>query len=549
MRKLCILLLLLVQIVSFAQQKKGYFTGGFESNMQWYSKDQNQFDAGFEDYFRSNNFLKLNYQFQNFNAGIQLESYAPQALLNYDPKLNKSLDLATYFLKYQTKYFDFTAGYFYEQFGSGLTLRLWEDRQLGLNNAIRGGRINFTPFKSVSITALYGKQRTGFEVTEGNISALNLEFGLNELFEQNAYTLNLGLSYVGRKQGWDQITSNANETTHAISGRLKFAKAGFYSDLEWVQKSEDALIELGQIKGDKIFTGQAMLLNLGYSTFGLGFNASFRRLENMNFYSDRMDAGNIYNRSIINYLPGLTKQHEYSLANIYIYQTQANLSFNPLPKAGEIGFQIDLFYQIKKGTALGGKYGTKLAFNFSKWHGLKAEFDIVNRSYKSEYLAFGEKYFQDFNAEIQKKWSKNVASTFTFINSYYSKKDVEETVGKVDFTVVVAESIFKLGSGKAMKMIAQHLWTRDDKKNWMAATYEYNFSSRFSVFASDMYNYGNETDTEKKHFYNFGGNYSKGKVRVSLSYGRQRGGLLCLGGICRVVPESTGFMLTVNTSF
>jgi hypothetical protein len=548
MKKLFILFLLIAHLSLFAQ-KKSYLSGGFESNIQWYSKDQNQFDQNFENYIRSNNFLKLDYQYQNFYAGVQFESYAPNALLNYDPKLNKTLGLATYFLKYQSKPFDFTVGYFYEQFGSGMVLRLWEDRQLGLNNSIRGGRVQFMPFKSLTVTGIYGNQRSGFEVSEGNITALNIELGLNELFKQNAYTLNFGLSYVGRKQAWDQINIDANEITHAVSSRLKFAKGGFYSDLELVQKSEDALVELGQIKPDKLFEGNALLLNMGYSMSGLGINASFRRLENMNFYSDRNDAGNIYNRAIINYLPSLTKQHEYSLANIYIYQTQANLSFNPLPKAGEIGFQIDLFYQLKKGTALGGKYGTKLAFNFSRWHGLKAEFDLVNRNYDSEYLAFGDKYFQDLNLEIKKKWSKNLASTFTFINAYYNKRYIEETFGEVDFTVIAAESILKLGAGKSMKMVAQHLWTKDDKKNWAASTIEYNFSLRLSVFASDMYNYGNESTTDKKHFYNFGGNYSKGKTRLSLSYGRQRGGLLCLGGICRVVPEATGFTLTLNTSF
>ena len=28
--------------------------------------------------------------------------------------------------------------------------------------------------------------------------------------------------------------------------------------------------------------------------------------------------------------------------------------------------QFDVFYKIQKGTLLGGKYGTKLAFNYSK---------------------------------------------------------------------------------------------------------------------------------------------------------------------------------------
>ena len=548
MKKLSFFLILFLPLISFSQNK-GFLTGGFESNVQLYSKDQNQFDADFKDYFRSNNFLKLDYQYQNFYAGMQFESYAPNALLNYNPKLNKDLGLATYYLKYQSEELEVTAGYFYEQFGSGLVLRFWEDRQLGINNAMRGGRLVLKPHPAITITGLYGNLRSGFEVSDGNILGLNAEYNLSELFEEQTYKLNLGLSYVARDQKWEQTEITENATTSSFSSRLSFNKGNFYSDLEFVKKSEDALVELGQVLADKLFDGNALLVNLGYSKLGLGFNASFRRMENMNFYADREAAGNIYNDAIINYLPSLTKQHDYSLANIYIYQAQSNLSFNPLAKAGEIGFQIDLFYNIKKGSKLGGKYGTKLALNFSKWHGLDAGFDLQDRSYNSKYVAFGTKYFQDLNLEIRKKWSRKLSSTFTFINAFYNKKFIEETSGEVDFTVFAAESILKLKSRKSIKIIAQHLWTKDDKKNWLASSIEYHFSSKFSIFATEMYNYGNKTEDDKKHFYNFGANYSKAKVRVSLGYGRQRGGLLCLGGICRVVPESTGFTLTLSTSF
>ena len=36
-----------------------------------------------------------------------------------------------------------------------------------------------------------------------------------------------------------------------------------------------------------------------------------------------------------------------------------------LMKAGEIGFQIDLYYDIKKGSVIGGKYGSNLSLNLS----------------------------------------------------------------------------------------------------------------------------------------------------------------------------------------
>ncbi len=548
MKVLTFIIIIFLPFISFSQNK-GFLSGGFETNTHWYSKNQNQFDPDFKDYFRSNNFLKLDYKYQNFTAGVQFESYAPQALLNFNPKLNKELGLATYYLKYQSEMLEITAGYFYEQFGSGLVLRLWEDRQLGINNAMRGGRLVLKPHPAITLTGLYGNLRSGFEVSDGKILGLDAIYNLSELFEEPSYHLNLGFSYVARNQEWEQAEVQENSTTSSFSSRLNFNKGSFYSEIEYVQKSEDALVEMGRVLADKIFEGNALLLNLGYSKFGLGFNASFRRMENMNFYADREAAGNVYNDAIINYLPSLTKQHDYSLANIYIYQSQPNISFNPLAKAGEIGFQLDLFYNIKKGSKLGGKYGTKLALNFSKWHGLEANYDLQNRSYESKYLAFGTKYFQDLNLEIRKKWSRKHSSTFTFVNAFYNKKFIEETSGEVNFTLIATESILKLKSRKSIKFIAQHLWTQDDKKNWLASTLEYHFSSRFSLFVSEMYNYGNKSVDDKKHFYNFGGNYSKGKIRVSLGYGRQRGGLLCLGGVCRVVPESTGLNLTLSTSF
>lgn len=73
-----------------------------------------------------------------------MESYDDAALLNSNPRYDKT-DVATYFVQYKNEKIDLTAGYFYEQFGSGLLYRSWEDRALGINNALRGGRVIFKP--------------------------------------------------------------------------------------------------------------------------------------------------------------------------------------------------------------------------------------------------------------------------------------------------------------------------------------------------------------------------------------------------------------------
>jgi len=43
--------------------------------------------------------------------------------------------------------------------------------------------------------------------------------------------------------------------------------------------------------------------------------------------------------------------------------------------------------------------------------------------------------------------------------------------------------------------------------------------------------------------------YIEGATRITISGGRQRQGIFCVGGVCRVVPASNGVSLSVTTSF
>jgi len=51
------------------------------------------------------------------------------------------------------------------------------------------------------------------------------------------------------------------------------------------------------------------------------------------------------------------------------------------------------------------------------------------------------------------------------------------------------------------------------------------------------------------HYYNVAAGYTQGATRIALRYGRQREGLLCVGGVCRYVPQSTGLTLSITSSF
>ncbi|MES2748068.1 MAG: DUF6029 family protein [Bacteroidota bacterium] len=539
-------------------QNKVEFNGGFESNSQWYLNDQglrDEFDNPTvhpEQPLRSNSYLFLNFKYKNWSAGIQGEAYMENALLNMNPKYDGA-NVATYFVQYKNKKIDVTAGYFYEQFGSGLLFRSWEDRALGINNAIRGGRIIFKPTDYLTLKSMYGQQRTGFDVSRGKIYGADLEIGLSDIFKMETTDWSMGMTYIARDEKTTVVNPNFDDVTNGYGARISINHNALYFSTEFDYKSKDAVVQApGQIDNLLIKPGSAVLVNLGYSKKGFGVDATFRRLENMSFFSERDAKGNTFNDRIMNFIPSLTKQHHYNLANIYVYQSQPNVLLADVNfvKAGEIGGQIDLFYDFKKGSKLGGKNGMKVALNVSNWNALGGTFYIFNpQDYETDFFGFGKRMYTDVNIEVTKKWNSKWQSIISYINQYYNKKFIEDAAGEVNTNIVAAEATYKFTSTRSIRVMGEHMWADYDKKNWAGATMELNLNSKFSMYVSDLYNYGNDLDYSRNHYYNVGGAFRKNSTRIALNYGRQRGGLVCVGGVCRFVPESSGLSLSLNTSF
>lgn len=553
MKKLILGACMFMGAIGFSQDN-GYFFGGLESNSQWLLDDE---DFGFtapEDQFRANNYLQLNYSLGKFTAGVQYEAYLPTVLLGYSPTWENQNGIGTYYLNFKNETLDITGGYFYEQFGSGLILRTWEDRQLGINNALKGLRVKFTPTADLDITGVYGQIRNGFDVSEGVIQGVDANLDLSSLMKIEAVDLKLGASYVGRYQSNginDSIPSNVN----AYGGRLDFVAKSFYGGVEAITKDPDVIVTEGNITSPQLFDGTALQVNLGYAQKGLGVNSTFRRLENFSFYADRYAEGNVYNEQIVNYVPGLTKQHDYLLSNIYVYSAQPRLLFSDTEKrAGEIGTQVDVYYSFDKESTL-GKLGTKIAGNFSYWAGLEATYNKAEQTYDAKFIGDGDRYFRDLNIEVKNRWSSKWSSIATFQDVIIDKGVTEGgplgSQGDIRAQIAVIEGTRKFEDGKALRMELQHLWIDKsrknvDRKNWAAAVLEYNFNTALTIYAADAWNYEGENEL---HYYSFGGSYTKGPARFAVNYGRQRGGLICVGGVCRFVPENTGVTANLVVTF
>ena len=291
MKKVISFTFLFLALFSFAQnadttKTKVKVYGSFERNGQWYTNDKNRGINQDTVPLRANNYFNVNFNYKKFTVGTQVESYMNEALLNFNPKY-KGTNFATYYATYKTKKLDITLGHYYVQFGSGLALRTWEDRSLGINNALRGAKVVYSPIDEISFTALYGKTRSGFDVANSDVFGFNTDVNVSQLLNLEAFDLKYGFSGVSRYEELPVIVQNFSAFTNLFSNRFELGYKNYYVNTEYVFKSNDAFILRNNLNYDFIKPGNALLLNFGYSKKGIGFDTSLRRIENMQFLSER----------------------------------------------------------------------------------------------------------------------------------------------------------------------------------------------------------------------------------------------------------------------
>jgi len=102
-----------------------------------------------------NSYANINYRNKGFKAGVRMESYLPR-ILGYPDRFDGS-GLGYRYFGYDNDIVDITFGNFYDQFGSGLIFRSYEDRALGFDNMMNGFRIKLKPYKGISIRTVYGR--------------------------------------------------------------------------------------------------------------------------------------------------------------------------------------------------------------------------------------------------------------------------------------------------------------------------------------------------------------------------------------------------------
>ncbi|MFM7339587.1 MAG: DUF6029 family protein, partial [Bacteroidota bacterium] len=133
---------------------------------------------------------------------------------------------------------------------------------------------------------------------------------------------------------------------------------------------------------------------------------------------------------------------------------------------GEIGVQADILYTFPKGSFLGGQYGTSINVNYSRVHSIDSSRNLSDSAsiegnlYNTKFLSFGKRvFFDDFNVEVQKKWSKDFKTNFGFMKQYYLKELIEllPGTGAIRSTVITSEFIYSMTKTQTIRFELQHM--------------------------------------------------------------------------------------------
>jgi len=527
-------------IICFAQDNSGEFHGDFDLNMQSYQEDELIGAKAADEIILNNAYLNINYTKGDFSAGLRYESYL-NALLDFDDEY-KGNGIMFRYATYTIDGLEVTAGNYYEQIGSGLIFRSYENKGLGQDNAMDGVRLKYRPLKGVYLKGFIGKSRTYFTYSDGIIRGADAEINVNEALNLESKTrIIVGQGFVSRFQPDINPKFKLPQNVAAYSTRLNIINGGWNYSGEYAIKLNDPIGSL-TAEGNNYANGNALMSSLTYSQRGFGIVAEMHRVDHMEFRSERAQE----KQYIINYIPTLTKQHTYTLLALNPCATQPE---------GEFGTQVDVFYKMKKGSLLGGKYGTKISFNFSRINALNGGNSFLNDNSEHTPMFISikgeELYFRDLNLEIYKKINKKIKATGILAKQSYNKDVLEgKTIyGTVESTIAIADISYKIKKGHTIRIELQELLADGGDGSWSMGLVEYTVSPHWFFAVQDMYNWGNHDLEKQLHYVNINCGFLSGSNRFAIGYGKKRAGIFCVGGVCKEVPSSNGFSLTISSSF
>lgn len=480
--------------------------------------------------FGTTSWVTLNYRNWGFDIGLRFDAFNNSNII--DPLDSyTALGIGRWHVRKAVGKLDITAGYIYDQIGTGAIFRAYENRMLAIDNALVGARFIYNINTNWSVKGFAGKQKKvekqpSLSENYQPIIAGAAVDGFVQLADEFSWVLGAGVV----RRTLDDETMNTivqdissyvpadkfipKYTTYVYGGHSRLT----YKNFEWFGEAAFKTAEAVNVqRTDGVLENRAgsnLLTSLAYSQKGLSIMGTYKRTDHFIFRTSPLQ---ILNRGQIAFLPSMARQNTYRLTARYNAATQ---------ELGEQAQQLDIMYSPTR----------KLQFLLN-----------VSNIQKLDNTLLYREMFVEALYKYKNKWKLSGGLQLQL----YNQEVMLVKPGKPNLKAIVpfGEFNYKINNTMSFRIEASYMHTEEDYGSWAYGLVELNIAPHWSFSVSDMVNVVPKFYSKINHFYAALVSYTVESTMLGLSYVRQVEGIVCTGGVCRYEPAFNGAKVMINSRF
>jgi len=530
-------------------QNSARITGNLQSNGNFFIRDSAIGAANTPQYdnlkFGAESWLNLNYSNWGFDVVLRVDLFNNSNLLNPNGGVFSGQGIGRWYIHKKIDKFDLSGGYLYDQIGSGIIFRAYEERSLLIDNALFGVKVGYDFNDNWKARAFAGQEKRQFSTYAANVRGLVLEGFIKPDSVKN-FSIAPGVGAVARtydKETADRVANTLGTyplperfdlqyNTYSATVFNTLTAGSFTWFVEGALKTPDVLNDAANVAANGLGgseiqgrlyegAGHTIYTSLAYAVRGLGITLEGKRTKDFSFRNDPFIVGV---QGPINFLPPMAKQNTYRLTTRFAPATQ---------ELGEQALQLDIRYAINKNLSAN--------LNVSEIQNLD-----------------GTELYREITPEFAYKYKRKWQMLAGVQVLKYNIEVYQGKSGYVDAVTPYAEWLYKFTPRKSIRVEAQYLNTEQEFGSWVFGLAELAFAPHWQLYISDMYKLKHKNpeglDAEKVkydglHYPTVGLVYIQKANRYEFAFVKQVEGINCAGGICRYEPTFSGFRARINSSF
>ena len=500
--------------------------------------------------------------FENLaDARININDFVFGARLEVSDPIEYGLDfkgIRKRFVEYNNRDFGVSlrAGDFWDIFSRGMTLNVFEDRALGYDTGIDGVRVTYeNKFGKKKNPVRFRGQIIGGDLTYSDYlnpdriedyKIRNVNFDISPL-----KMLTIGGSYIYSEGRLPTGTDTTDIQAYLPELNFDFNIPDFQFYTSYARKHVNTTpnaIYPQEISAE----GDGLYSSISYTRGNVGITAEYKNY--------RFDVTNPDNQSpdrptkMLPFQNPPTAQREHT--STLVSRNPHVTNFND-----EVGGQLDILYAAND----------KMTFIFNGSIASRHYmYNNVDTSGTTVYVRVDRDfdYIPDLDASFSPFWEVYAEGEYYASDKLYLKlayaRQSETTYNQqnplssetIQATTIPSEIRYSFNNKYTLKLIVEQQWVnnsiRIDQKGYMNQFVSLNLtrSPEFSIALNAEFTNDEEEPTDTQSWLLAEALYKLNQSNIiTVSYGKERGGLRCTNGICRFVNPFEGFRLAIQSQF